>query len=130
MGVSFSNKPNKNNDKRFYNLSDCVNYHMKIKNTKQSDLVNLSGLTKTTISRICRNSNDKGSAYSTKNISIIMALSIALQLTVAERNEMYIAAFPETEYWDKFLNEELNLIECNNILDDNGLAPMGNIKED
>ena len=126
---SFQPKTNKNNENNFYNISDFVKYHMKIKGIKQSDLVKHSGLPKTTISRIYRNSNDKGSTYYTKNVGTLMPLSIALRLTPGERDEMLLVAMPELGYWNEFLEEEYDLSECNEVLYDNGLPLIGNTTE-
>ena len=102
---------------------------MKEKAMSQTKLAFRSGLSKTTISRIVRNSNDKGGSY-TPTEPIIMALSIALGLTSAEsKKQLFYAAFPERALWDDFLDRHLNLYQANEILYDNGLPTLGNVEE-
>lgn len=110
-------------------FSDAVKWLMKEKRMTQADLVARSCLSKTTISRICRNSNDKGGIY-TPTEPVIMAVSIAFQLTSMEsRTQLLYAAFPERAYWDKFLDNHFNINQVNEILYDNGLPLLGNMEE-
>jgi len=132
LGITFSDSPNKNNkygNKRFYTLSDCVKYHMKEKGLKQSDIVNSSGLTKATVSRICRNSNDKGEEYTTKDLALLIPLAIALGLTPEEKEELFVAAVPELEFLDMFLEKKYTLKKCNDSMHDYGYSPTGGITQ-
>jgi len=101
---------------------------MKEKEMTQADLAIHSGLSKTTISRICRNSNDKGGRY-TPTEDVILALSIAFRLTSAEsKKKLLYAAFPQRAYWDEFLDNRLNIFEVNIFLEENNLPIMGNME--
>lgn len=102
---------------------------MKIKEKKQSDLVNESYLSKTTVSRICRNSNDKGGTY-LPTLPVVMAVCIGLKLTWVQAEELIFAAFPEMELWRSFLDNHLTIDQANEILDYYGLPLLGNIKEE
>jgi len=101
---------------------------MKEKGLTQSKLVKSSALSKTTISRICRNDNDKGSTY-LPTYPVAMAVSIGLRLNPTETKELFFAAFPEMAYWSDFLENSLTIDEANEILYENGLSLLGNIKE-
>ena len=110
-------------------FSAAVNRLMKDKEMTQADLVMQSCLSKTTISRICRNSNDKGGAY-TPTEPIIMALSTAFRLSSMDaKNILLYAAFPERAFWDEFLDHHLGIYDINMILDENGLPLLGNMNE-
>ena len=95
----------------------------------QSDLAQKSLLTKTTVSRICRNSNDKGSSYM-PDFHTVMSVCIGLSLTPDEAEELLFSAFPEMSFMKRFLNEKLTIQQANDILYDNGLSMLGNIKEE
>lgn len=109
-------------------LSDWVNKKMSETGINQTALIRSSQLPKTTISRICRNSNDKGSSYQA-TLPVVWALSIGLKLTRAEATEMLFSAFPEMELWGKFLDERLSIYDVNYILDETGLTLWGNPEE-
>ena len=120
-------KQPQNTDKH-ENFSFAVVRHMKEKGMTQSDLVKSSALSKTTISRIFRNNSDKGRSYLPTS-SVVMAVSIGLKLSCDEAEELLFAAFPEMAYWSSFLERHLTIDEANEILYDNGLPLLGNIKE-
>lgn len=102
---------------------------MNEKGMTQAGLVIRSGLSKTTISRICRDSNDKGDKY-TPTEPVIMALSIGLRLSSAEsKKQLLYAAFPERAYWDDILDNHLNIYEANILLEENNLPLLGNMGE-
>ena len=113
---------------KYENFSSAVVRYMKEKGLTQSKLVKSSALSKTTISRICRNDNDKGSSY-LPTPSVIMAVSIGLELNPSEAEELSYAAFPEMAYWGSFLENHLTINEANETLYENGLSLLGNIKE-
>ena len=94
----------------------------------QSALVKSSALSKTTISRICRNNNDKGSSY-LPTPSVVMAVSVGLKLSPAEAKELLFAAFPEMAHWSGFLESRLTIYEANEILYENGIPLLGNNME-
>lgn len=85
------------NTNKFYGFSNAVIWYMKEKGMTQSELVESSRLSKTTISRIVRNNNDKGSSYQ-PTPPVIMAVGIGLKLTYREYEELIYAAYPEMEY--------------------------------
>ena len=125
---NLSNQSQITNEKNYKDFSTIVNEHLKIKGMKQTDLMKSSYLSKTTISRICRNSNDKGAAY-LPTLSVVMAISIGLNLTRAEADKLFYAAFPEMEFWGEFLDKRMDIDQANEILYDNGLSLLGNIEE-
>ena len=115
-----------NQVKRF---SAFVNETMTAKEMRQSDLIASSLLSRTTISRICRDSNDKGSSY-VPTLPVVMAVSIGLRLNREEATELLFCAFPEMELWGGFLDKRLDIYEANEILDNEGLTLLGNSVED
>lgn len=94
----------------------------------QADLVRASLLLKSTVCKICNNTNGKGSTYQA-SLPVIWALSIGLKLTRAEATDMLFSAFPEMELWGKFLDNRLSIYDVNYILYEAGLALWGNPKE-
>ena len=125
--IRLSNQP-QNQNKNYKDFSTIVNEYLKVKRITQSDLIKLTLLSKTTISRVCRNSNDKGATY-IPTFSVVMAISIGLKLTRAETEQLFFAAFPEMELLGYFLDKKMDIDQANEILYDNGLPLLGNIEE-
>lgn len=112
-----------------HSFSDTVMRYLKIKGMTQSDLVKTSRLPKTTVSRICRNTNDKGSSYM-PDLHTAMSVSLGLSLSPDEAEKLFFSAFPEMSFMRRFLDERLAVQQANEILYDNGLPLLGNIKEE
>lgn len=93
----------------------------KQKKLSQIELADLSNLSRTTISRICRNSNDKGGFYQPKNLSIVVAVCIGLKLDKAESQELCFIAFPELRVWAYCIEHRLNIAATNIELDNSNL---------
>ena len=102
---------------------------MNVKGITQAELTRKSGLSKTTVSRICRNSNDKGSSY-LPTLPIIMSISVGLQLTRAQASALLFSAFPEMALWGGFLDERMDIDQANEILHDAGLPLLGGANEE
>lgn len=120
-------KPSKPLEKNSESFSDAVKRLMKEKRMTQADLAMQSGLSKTTISRIFRDNNDKGGNY-TPTEKIIMALSIGLRLSSVEsREQLLFAAFPERAYWNDFLDGRFSIYEVNIFLEENNLPLFGDM---
>ena len=95
---------------------------MKEKKITQAELVVKSGLSRTTVSRIYRNSNDKGSTYQADSLEIINAVCIGLGVYEKELKErIFFAAFPQFVAWKQIDEEKMNIFEANEYLDDLGL---------
>jgi len=94
----------------------------------QADLVKSSLLSKTTVSRIIRNSNDKGLSYQ-PTLKVVMAISLGLGLDRSEANDLLFSAFPEVEVWGELLDERLNITRANIILYELGLPLLGITEE-
>ena len=110
------------------NFSDCIKYYMKNKKLNQKELITRSRLSRTTISRIVRNSNDKGDTY-TPTLYVVAAISFGLKLTCAELKELYYYAYPEMKIWEQCLAEGKDIYDTNAILYEKGLHLLGNIEE-
>ncbi|MCI9414530.1 MAG: helix-turn-helix transcriptional regulator [Clostridiales bacterium] len=110
------------------NFSDSVKRYLKMKGMTQSDLAKKSLLTKTTISRICRNSNDKGSSYIPTQRTVI-SVSLGLGLTLDEAKELSYDAFPERMLYVCFLEKSMTVLQANEILYEKGLPLLGNTEE-
>ena len=110
------------------NFSEWVNAKMKALGITPAELARLSLLSKTTTSRICRNSNDKGSTYQA-TLPVVEAISVGLALTRGEAQDLLYSAFPEMGMWGDFLDNQLDIDDVNIILYDSGLTLWGNPEE-
>ncbi len=70
---------------------------MTVKGIRQSDLMASSLLSRTTISRICRNSNDKGSNY-VPTLPIITSISVGLRLAERKQQNCSFVPFPKWSF--------------------------------
>ncbi len=104
-----------NNLERF---SKEVRRLMKKKGVKPSDLVNRGHFTRTTISRLCRNSNDKGGDYPL-SLQDITNLKTALKLTSDEAFDLLFIAFPDVKFNITVIKENMDHMAANEYLYDN-----------
>ena len=111
------------------NFSKEVKKKAKSNGLTQARLTEKSQLSKTTIGRIYRNTNDKGGTY-TPTLQVVFAVGMALQLSRDEAMELLYTAFPEMALWLQFLDDGLDFFEANEILYDLGLSTWGNSIED
>ena len=118
------NPQNNNYNKEVNSFLDSVKKYLKIKKMTQADLIRKSMLTRTTVSRICRNSNDKGSTYQPTD-RIVMSVCVALGLDSKETKELFSLAFPYLKCWDKIIAEKMNIDQANSFLYDEGLPLLG-----
>ena len=114
--------------KAIASFSGAVKHYMKRYGCTQAELAKKGNLSKTTVSRICRNSNDKGSTYQPTPNAVI-AVSIALGLNEEEIQALVYAAFPEWEIWHQAIKRHLNIYETNALLYENGLPLLGSNEE-
>ena len=121
--------PNQNKYKEIKTFSGAVNQYLKQKKMTQADLISKSRLPRTTISRICRDSNDKGSCYQPTD-RVVMSVCVALELNQEETKEMFCLAFPYLPYWDEIIIQKMNLDQANDYLYDQGLPLLGYITEE
>lgn len=106
-----------------------VKRYMNEKEMSQQDLINASGLSRTTISRVCRNSDDKGSTYRVDDIRVVMALAVGLKLTSAQLYELMVIAFPELHIVKWALDHSLDIHDVNIRLYEQGLSPLGKFSD-
>lgn len=88
-----------------------------------------SRLSKTTVSRILRDSNDKGSTYQPIE-NIVMAVCYAFKLDETEGDKLSLAAFPEKAIWREGLKQHLSIHEVNCRLYELGLPLLGNANDE
>ena len=128
-----SDKPCSNPKKARITFSDAVNKYLAEKGMTQADLMARGNLSKTTVGRICRNTNDKGRDKDNKKIPytpthrMVMTVCVALGLSKAEKDEMMRIAFPEEEVWDEILEKRMNLIDANMYLKERNLHELGSV---
>ena len=113
-----SDKPYSNPKKARKTFSDAVNKYLADKGMTQADLMTRGNLSKTTVGRICRNTNDKSKDKDkdkktpyTPTHRMVMTVCVALGLSKAEKDEMMRIAFPEEEVWDEILEKRMNIID-------------------
>ena len=124
-----SKQPDNNKIDLSKNFSTVLKELMEIKNITQSELVKLTHISKGTISCMLNDTNHKGKNYLPTPI-MIMTISVGIKLTPTEKNRLFYAAYPELSFLDDFLEKGLDVMEANEILDENGLSLLGNIKEE
>lgn len=128
-----SDMPCSNPKKARKTFSDAVNKYLADKGMTQADLMARGNLSKTTVGRICRNTNDKGRDKENKKIPytpthrMVMTVCVALGLSKAEKDEMMRIAFPEEEVWDEILEKRMNLIDANMYLKERNLHELGSV---
>lgn len=103
-----TNTPCRKNDNKVITFSDAVNRYLKTKRITQADLIRKSQLTRTTVSRICRNSNDEGSSYQPTD-RVVMSICVALELNHTETAEMFALAFPYFPYWHEIIEKRMDI---------------------
>ena len=90
----------------------------------QKDLAAKSCLTETTISRILRNSNDKGADYRPTE-QVVAAISLSFELGTEGYEILRRAAFPQVAIWQKALEDYKTVAEANEDLLKKGLPLLG-----
>ena len=88
-----------------------------------------SNLSKTTVSRILRDSNDRESTYQ-PTMNIVTAVSLAFKLDIAGWEKMKLAAFPQTAIWREGFQEHLSVHDVNDRLYEQGLPLLGIVDDD
>ena len=97
---------------------------MQEKGWKQIDLADAANLPTVTISRIMRNSNDRGGPFYLTE-EIIAAIAVAFEKGEDGWRTLSDAAFPERRLWIEALRSKDNIIKLNMRLCDNGLPQLG-----
>lgn len=110
-----------------HTLSTLVQQKLKDLGWTAAYLARQSNLSKTTISRIIRNSNDKGSSY-LPTPSVVAALALAFGMDRNGWELLMNAAFPERVIWLSSLDSHANVMETNERLYDAGLPLLGYAK--
>lgn len=128
MAVRLSEQSGKQNQHK-ENFSYLVKRLMGKQMLTQRELARQSRLAETTISRIIRNSNDKGGPYQPTD-AVVMAVSLAFKLDRAGWERLLFAAFPEREVWFKCLDKRLGVYEADSQLYDQGLPLLGKSKKE
>lgn len=121
-------KQNQNKYNEFLSFPEAVEQHLEEKNMTHGDLTRASQLSRTTISRIFRNENDKGSTYK-PSPEVVMAICVALRLDEDETEEMFFVAYPEWKCWKEISRRKLSMNQANELLYDSGLSTLGNSNE-
>jgi len=109
-------------------FSTKVNQLLEKRGYKQTDLVNKTTLTKTTVSRICRDNNDKGSTY-LPSPRVIWAICYGLRLSKEETKELFMAAFPELKILLENVGSGKGIDEINEELTFFGYTLLTNSEE-
>ncbi len=105
-------------------FSSLVQGLLQEKRWKAALLAEKSNLSKTTVSRILRDSNDKGSTYQ-PTANIVTAVSLAFELDIAGWEKMMLAAFPQMAIWREGFQEHLSVHDVNDRLYNKGFPLLG-----
>jgi len=108
-------------------FSELVNQLLTEKGWRASFLARESGLSKTTISRMLRDDNDKKSTYQPTE-KIVIAVALAFKLDRAGYERLLNAAFPERAYWLTALDTHMSVNDLNQQLYEVGLPLLENTK--
>lgn len=124
-------KQNQTEHDEIINFPDAVERHLKRKHMKHGDLARKGHLSRTTISRLFRNDNDKGNGKAYRPApEVVMCICIALNLDENETEELFLIAFPEWKYWKEITRRKLSIYDANELLDENELPTLGNSIEE
>ena len=110
-------------------FSNLVRGLLQEKGWNAAFLAKESNLSKTTVSRILRDSNDKGSTYQ-PTANIVMAVCCAFKMDTAEGDKLLLAAFPQWAIWREGLEQHLSVHEVNCRLYEQGLPLLGNANDE
>lgn len=127
--ASIWKEPKQSPDNEHETFSELVKKLLEEHNLKAVELAAKSNLSKTTISRILRDSNDKGKAYRPTE-SIVTAIAIALKVGRGGWERLMDAAFPERLICFEVLDCGGSVYDANARLDEAGLPLLGNPKID
>lgn len=110
-------------------FSNLVRGLLQEKGWNAAFLAKESNLSKTTVSRILRDSNDKGRTYQpTENI--VTAVCLAFKLDTAGWGKLLLAAFPQMAIWREGFQEHLSVHDVNDRLYEQGLPLLGNANDE
>ena len=130
MVTGLPKQPDNNKICVWESFSDGVRKLLKIKKMKQSDLVGQSNLTRSTVNRICRNSNDNDYEYEQPNTKVFIAVCVGLKLTPAEKDKLYAVAYPEMALLDEVLEKHMDIVSAEDFLNDHGCSIWEKQKKD
>ena len=82
---------------------------------KASELAEMSGISKATISRALRNTDDKGATYRPTE-QMVVAISIAFKLGEEGYDALRRIAFPEVGTWYEALKDRKTVVDTNMLL--------------
>ena len=120
-----SDSTNSQSEKYINLLPELLNDYLRKKGWNCARLANESGFSKATISRITKYKKNKKEWHQPEE-EVIIAIALALRLSLNEYEELRSAAFPERMIWLDSLREGRSLIETNEILYDLGLPIINN----
>lgn len=110
-------------------FSSLVRALLRGKGWTAATLARESNLSKTTVSRILRNSNDKGNTYR-PTTNIVMAVCLTFKLDMTECEKLMQAAFPEVVLWREGIEKHLSVHDVNEKLYEQGLPLLGNANDE
>ena len=130
MVTGLPKQPDNNKICVWESFSDGVRKLLKNKKMKQSDLVGQSNLTRSTVNRICRNSNDNDYEYEQPNTKVFIVVCVGLRLTPAEKDKLYAVAYPEMALLDEILEKRMDIVSTEDFLNDHGCSIWEKQKKD
>lgn len=110
-------------------FSNLVRGLLQEKGWNAAFLAKESNLSKTTVSRILRDSNDKGRTYQ-PTANIVTAVCLAFKLDTAGWDKLLLAAFPQMAIWREGFQEHLSVHDVNCRLYEQGLPLLGNANDE
>ena len=110
-------------------FSQCVRHLLKENGMTAAKLARESRLSKTTISRALRDSDDRGATYR-PNEKMVIAISIALKLGLDGYEALREIAFPELIVMENGLKEKKSVDEVNDELYELGLPLLANTDDE
>lgn len=127
MSSSVLEQTKQDPDNQYKSFSELVKGLMQDKKMTAADLSRASGLSKTTISRVLRDTNDKGQTYRPTD-GIVAAIGLALGQGLDGWEKLLFAAFPERMIWRDAYLHKLSVADTNDLLYEEGLPLLGNSK--
>ena len=110
-------------------FGSLLKQHMKQRKVTQTELANLTGISRSTIGRIIANKDHRGSTYRTTE-RMIEKISLALKLGEQLHQELCDLAFPEKKIIRECIAKKVSIVSADIELENAGLPTLFDYDEE